>query len=230
MWRLIRAIVALSLLLIFALVAVIGITYRDRASNISFLFLQSDNTRCRLPCLFGIEPGKTTFEEAYQILEANQKLQTEYEPNIPPNLNEWSSLHYSSLPDSSMALYLVADHDREIDRDGSRLIDALWISMLNDTPTLGELILWLGRPHSVFVRKVDRNYYADVHFVVGEYVYSTSFEAIWNQTHFVPSMRSNGLLLARPARIEAFEYMQIPWLGFASFERYLAEYKKLHPR
>lgn len=80
-------VLVLALMIIF--LAVISAERRPGntgSSELAVIFTSADGTPCHLPCLFGIEPGKTPFADAVNLLMSHPALgiPKTYEPKILP--------------------------------------------------------------------------------------------------------------------------------------------------
>ena len=67
---LIRRVLILSFTLSLTLAVIIGMPHSN-TNRLAFLFTNADDSRCKIPCLFGVTPNWVPFEDGVALLKAN---------------------------------------------------------------------------------------------------------------------------------------------------------------
>lgn len=132
MLRLLRLISLLTLVLITGLVAIIGLTYRN-TNRFSYLFTRSDGRECATSCILGVVPAHLTPSETDQTLVASPVL-------------KHATKKLGDQPDS--LIYSIDGVDVSVSLSQFVQIE---VAFSNDFPTLGELLVLLGKPSAISI-------------------------------------------------------------------------------
>jgi hypothetical protein len=185
------------------------------ALALATIMSKPDGTACDRPCLFGVRPGETSFEQATQILNSHPLTHDA----------KWSDDHTLQLtgPSAYVAFSLTSDE----------LIDSITFTdnlddsgipvpgSLVDTITLGELILAFGKPN---VALPGSNYFVPGFPDVGIIAAAARPS---NLRAFVKAGTPVNMIMiyvVRPCP-KNFNYFVHPWIGFKPFVKYYADVK-----
>jgi hypothetical protein len=223
-----------GIVLIGALIGAVRAVSAAWPSPIHLIFTDVEGQSCAQPCLFGIQPGQTTPEQALDIAQNHPALRNLdiYTPRDGHRGGVWRPQQEGFLVAGrqiSLVVYFdyfggqlrVSSADLQFGRDAYRSIGqppgALAASSLLTEVRLGEIVLALGRPHSILLYK-GRNSLFSV----------TSYHAnalMLGSAHLSPShIDSNDPVgtIALSASRGSWQPNGTPWLGFAHYVRYFS--------
>jgi len=194
-WRLIRALILASAITLGG-VQPLGST---QPSRFAMLFTNPDGTPCRHPCLFGVRPGETLYENAIKLLQMH-----------PFTSHFEADLDRGVFSGPEMSVILFKDDQNEVSR-----IDLIHTpgTVLNSWASLGEVVAVLGTPDVVGVEANSiRSYY-----LTGA---MTFFHSGDTQGYVRPDEGFDCLFVfAHPLTTPSDRYLAA-WHGFSSIKRY----------
>lgn len=147
MVRLLRLVFILTLVFVSGLVAIIGQTYHS-TNRFSYLFKQADGSPCVALCIVGASPATMTFEQANQILLMSPALQQ-------TAILKADVVYGAIYANRQMELYLRDDVYRRLSVTISIDFERGMPDFASDMPTMGELLVALGKPEQMGLMKVD---------------------------------------------------------------------------
>lgn len=142
MFRLFRLVSFLMLVLVIGLVAIIGLSYRN-TNRFAYLFTRSDGSRCTVPCLLGADPASMTFEQVDETVAGS------------PVLKGATKNADMQMP---MVVYTTGNLRIVTGSDESTFVS---LELSSDYPTLGELLMLLGKPKRVYLSKIPPGFHGD---------------------------------------------------------------------
>jgi len=210
--RFILLLIFIAALLMFA-ARLIGSTHS--ATQLATVMSQPDGTACNHPCLFGVRPGETSFEQAVAILhahplthEAKWLTALTLQLNGPP-----AYVGFSITPDKVIDSITLSDNmeDTGIPVPGS----------LADSIPLGELILAFGAPN---IALPGSDYFVASFPTVGVIAAVARPDDL--RAYVRPDTHMNMVMIyvVRPCQLPVNLYVH-PWAGFKTFLRYLNDGK-----
>jgi hypothetical protein len=194
MWILLR----LTLIVTTLCTAAIGMTQwmtRQQPPPVLTIFTNPDGTPCDRPCLFGVQPGLTSFDRAVELLRAHP-FTASFEPNLAGDIFRQGSTRVI------IAWGLGDDRVSSIE---------LVIPNHPDWGSLGQIIAVLGSPDHILIDGKDiLSYYraGQLDFV----------HAHRQAGHINPDDELVAIVVQEQAS-DASSYA-VPWHGFSAIERY----------
>jgi hypothetical protein len=213
---LIRAVFTLLLLLVFALVAVVGMTHRD-TNRFAYLFTKPDGSTCETPCLLGVEALDLPFETIDRSLRSHPALQQARRDVLDQN-----TVRYST---SDFYVALTDFKDR-------RAIAIVFFTERQGKPlnlTLSDLLMLVGAPYSIYIQP--SGYAADdcafFEFRVKERIYQVATTPrIKTDTDVCPNFNQEIRGMSFDELELSADMKMTKWLGFATYRYYANEFEQ----
>jgi hypothetical protein len=214
--RLLRFILFLSFIAALMLLAVRLLGGTRPAMALTTIMSKPDGTACDRPCLFGVRPGETSFEQARQILHSHPVTHDAHwlTPLTLQLTGPTAYITFSLTPDNLVDSISFTDN---LDDSGTPVKDSLV-----DSIHLGELILAFGTPN---VLLPDSPY-----FVMGfpnTGIIAASARSGSNE--FVKPEASVSTLMVytvRPCPKNTTIFNVHPWMGFTTMKRYITDLRQ----
>lgn len=213
MIRLFRYVTTLFLLLTVAVTSVRAISLRPYTALAS-LFTNADGTNCEAPCIFGIQVGKVSKEQALQIIRQNPLTADLFITEHGRVVGEKLVIDITALNNITHGLnaWTVSADDN------------LWgvNEQLSDKflgITLWEMIVTLGIPD--FIRHIEDNVFPKNMLCYKQYSLCAYFDPAWGELFISPNQRLSSITVySEPEYVPPQEdYLARPWKGFVSLDR-----------
>jgi hypothetical protein len=212
MLRLFRltAISVFGLSMVMAAVRWIGGT---QPLSLAAWFTNPDGTPCPYPCLFGIRPGVTRYEDALALIRSHPVTR---HMRLTPS----SGSQALQINDDSVAFFVYRDRNNRVE---SIFTTPSYRNGVTDLPLgLGDVIAVLGIPDSIPMRDSQN---LPTSFAYPEL--GISFSAInWNSPYMDLSQPYFAFSVGQ--RWSEQHPDAVPWVGFGSRERYVRQYGATH--
>lgn len=218
---LIRTISMLSLVLSVVLAAIIGLTYRD-TSRFTYLFLRPDGSKCQTPCLLGVDLEKMAFEEADQNIHNHPFFALSRLNTMFRYLDEYTgAATYENVTMAQVEINfyagnLLADYGY-VDKSYNEVAARFY----KNAPTLSDLMLALGKPDGLYMMSDGKTISCSpLYFIKGKILYT-----VFVNRNFVDCFHPAQTIEVIYLNMYKSSYDMLPWIGFAPYQRYLAEYQ-----
>ncbi len=187
------------------------------------IFSNPDGTPCRVPCLLGIRPGETRFDQAIVLIQTHP---------MTSNLNPVNRGRFYSFegPGMTLALFKATGSETEVggiiwglypesgephSPDGRPSLDAL---------RLGDLFAALGPPQDIQLRRWERGVIPLYRYYDGRFLVNPrdGLSPLLSKTRLASDSRVLRLLLWAPGEHWDWEDPRaFRWAGFSGLVRYL---------
>lgn len=176
-------------------------------------FTNPDGTPCHYPCLFGIRPGITRYDDALALIRSHPITR---HMRVTPS----SGSQALQVDDDSVAFFVYRDRDNRVE---SIFSTPSYRNGVTDLPLgLGDVIAVLGIPDSIPMRDSQN---LPTSFAYPELGFS--FSALnWDAPYM--DMGQPYFALSVGQRWSEQHPDAVPWVGFGSRERYVREYRDTH--
>jgi hypothetical protein len=194
------------------LAAIVGVRTVSAAqkSPIVALFSTPDGSPCVQPCMFGVRPGETLFNDAVQLLKQHPLL-VGFEDQI--TLGD-SGLQYATFGKNRVEIYLEEDND---DRVLFIRLELFPPGLVISPFSFGDLVLFFGVPEYVSVG----NYQVAE---IGYHYFHLNYARPGTHTMSVNDQFER--LFVRAFPLDEPSRLGVPWQGFTTIARYARSTKR----
>jgi hypothetical protein len=205
------------LLVIFLAVtiAVARLVGSSQSSSLVLLFTNPNGTPCQYPCLLGIRPGETAFDDAIALLQLHP-----FARKLLPD--EYNNQDYSSFSDGALTVWVIRGTNGHVGTIGIAVLThkaKLGLQTYlgaTSRASIGELMGLVGVPTSIVFQGSGIDYiYEKSKIIAGTITYDEQLHVIEDDLLTYISIKDDNHF---SKYLYNFRQAKVPWHGFGSYK------------